>query len=221
MKILKPSKTPEHSKVTSQDHDEHNNYDDAECCPADWAPEDREEQLLLALSGDAEAAAFINQHRAAFPEAEGRLGNPGHHALEAIILQIAAGDSNLAAALRRQCAEYRRELLSPNPTRLEQMAIDTILVAWAYQHLIYRGAVGRVTMPPAQLQRSQREAQRSHEGALRCLDLVRNKLANSSLPSKQKTGAGVTAATAPSAVASPIARGASGTKRLTLKLKRK
>jgi hypothetical protein len=179
---VKQSKTREHSSsgVSIDAGERDDQYIGSEYSPAGWEPEDREERVLSALAGNSDAVAFINEHRSEFPEADGRLGNPGHHALEAVILQIAGGEGSLAKTLRQQCADYRRELLSENPTRLEQMAIDTVLVTWVYQHLVYQGAVGRVAMPPAQLQRAQREAQRSHEGALRCLELVRNKLASRS-----------------------------------------
>lgn len=73
--------------------------DEAGANPASWESQEREEQVLLALAGDADAAALINAHLEAFPEAEGRLGNPGHHALDAIIRKIAGSDMHIAEAL--------------------------------------------------------------------------------------------------------------------------
>lgn len=151
-------------------------YDEADVSPADWEAMEREEHVLLALGGDSEAAALINAHREAFPEAASRLGNPGHHALDTIIRQIADSDAHIAEALRRQCSAYRAELLAGSSDCLLAMAVDTVLVTWVYQHLVFQQAAGRTSTSPMQQQKAQREAQRSHEGALRCLELVKNKL---------------------------------------------
>jgi hypothetical protein len=144
--------------------------------PSKWDASEREEQVRLAVAGDPEATALVVRHRGVMPEADERVGNPAHQALESIILQIAGSDHLRAQVIREECARYRKELLSRSPHRLERMAVDTVLVTWAYLHFLYQGSSGRVPSPPATLLKLQGEAQRCHEGALRSLELVRNKL---------------------------------------------
>jgi hypothetical protein len=161
--------------------------------PATWEAAEREEHVQRAVAGDAEAAAFVLRYRQSIPEADERFGNPAHQALESIVGLTAGNDRARAQALRDECAKYRRELLSPTPQRLERMAVDTVLVSWAYVHYLYQGSPGRAPTPPVTLLKAQREAQRCYEGALRSLELVRNKLMPANRQSAQQASKAVSA----------------------------
>ena len=183
--------------------------------PRHWDAADREEHVQRAVAGDAAATEFVLRHRESFPEADERVGNPAHQALESIIRLIAGTDHARAQSIRDECERYRRELLSDEPHRLEYMAVDTVLVSWVYVHYLFQGSPGRPSMSPTNMLKSQREAQRCLDGALRSLELVRSKLTPAAKGKLVKTPA-----PNDKADLKPTAEKESGPKKVKLKIRR-
>ena len=209
--IQKQPTTKTHDKASSAASDGHED-------PRHWNVADREEQVQRAVAGDPEASEFVLRYRESFPEADERVGNPAHQALESIIRLIAGTDQARAQSIRDECERYRQELLSDEPHRLERMAVATVLVAWVYVHYLFQGSPGRTSMSPTNLLKSQREAQRCLDGALRSLELVRNKL--SPAANKKPIETPVPKSSTGQSDPKPTAENESGRKKVKLKIRR-
>ncbi|MFH1268484.1 MAG: hypothetical protein ABIK89_22405 [Planctomycetota bacterium] len=86
--------------------------------------------VKLANDGDEAALDHLRHILDENPQIWQRVGDLATHAEMALIQTIANGNKLLAESLTRKIAEMKEELAGPAPTRLEELAVQRIIVCW-------------------------------------------------------------------------------------------
>lgn len=178
--------------------------------------------VVRAKDGDPAAQKYLRHHADELSADFDRFGDPVELAMATLIARFSGEQPQLSGALRKQIVKLREDLLSPDPTSLEKMAADAVLVSWLHmQCLLSMRApeAGKSLVPSSQLVRAQREAQKCYEGALRSLELVRTKL-TPAVSAKSQTKPAPSAKAAESTADPGLADPEPGPKRLKFKLPR-
>jgi len=133
--------------------------------------------LIAAMRGDPSAAGVIETlfNGPAGPPLVEQLGNVGVKAQQAWVDVCSDRNPLVGEALRRKLDQLRRELEGPEPTPLERLLVERVLLCWLQVH--QADVWGAANAGPAEsAQRAQGHAQARYLAALRSLVTVRKLL---------------------------------------------
>jgi hypothetical protein len=114
-----------------------------------WTTQELNSTVRKAEKGDQEAMADITAllQRPGLPDV--LHGNPAREALRALLDAYAAGNPVIREAAGRKATELRAELAGPNPTPLEKLLVDNVLVTWPHLYRLEDVCARKDGMPLA------------------------------------------------------------------------
>ena len=148
--------------------------------PVAFPDRDRLKELARrANAGDSAAKvdlqAFLDQH----PQVWQKLGDLSSHVRQTAIRRIANGEHLSEVSIGRNVEFLRQDLAGPNPSRVEQIAVDVAVNAWLDLHAIhlkYAADAGN-NLPTAKYAILLRNsAQKRYDFAMKLLLLIREKM---------------------------------------------
>jgi hypothetical protein len=128
--------------------------------------------------GDQTALPLLRHHLDSHPEVWRHCGDLALLARELWLDLFAGTDLLVAESARRKLDEMRAELAGPNPTPLEALLVDRVLVCWLqaqYADASYAQTRGRDATPATmrELMKRQESAQKRYLASLKQLAVVR------------------------------------------------
>ena len=147
--------------------------------PVDRPPVvDLKDYVREANAGEPGAVDALRQFLREHPKVWQQVGDLTTQAVEARIQRITRGDSLLAESIRLQGEEFRKRLASPNPSVIERLAIDGVVLAWVEVHQAELAAQAEQNLPYQNLSRPlENAARRRFAAAMRLLVFVKEKTA--------------------------------------------
>lgn len=140
-----------------------------------------------ANAGDADSLNELRTLLDGHPEIWQKVGDLATHSEATLIALIAGNDKLLSESLARQVTQIRAEVFGPEPSRLERMAVDRLVVCWLQLQFSDRLAAqpGITLAMERHLRRWQDQAHRRYMAAVRSLMLVQRLIpAGGELPSR-------------------------------------
>ncbi len=134
------------------------------------------ELLELADSGDPTAMSVLRESMGQCPSMISTFGgNLAEVAVRSTIHAIAGESLVWKESIQRQLELMRKELAGPNPTPIERILVDRVVVCWLQvQHADHVAQAGDVTLPVGDyLQRRQDRSHRRFLSAVKMLATVR------------------------------------------------
>jgi hypothetical protein len=98
--------------------------------------EDANATIRKAEAGDPNALAILRKVFAQPGNADILGGNLAREALQVLAKSASGGNLVIQEAIEGKLVELRGELLGPNPTVLERLLVERILVAWCHLHTL-------------------------------------------------------------------------------------
>jgi hypothetical protein len=133
--------------------------------------------MVRAHEGDRSVLPAIRKQLDAHPELWREAGDLAIQSQNSLVVAMAGENDVAREALHRRLAGLRRELMGPNPTPLESLLIERILVCWLQVHhadATNLPSSGPMTVSQGEYYRRRLEgAQRRYLAAMRALAVVR------------------------------------------------
>lgn len=140
---------------------------------------DLKDLVREANSGEPGAVAALRQFLREHPKVWHQVGDLTSRTLEARIKRITRGNSLLAESIRLQIEEFRKRLASPEPSGVERLAIDGVVLAWVEVHQAELAAQVERNLPYQDLSRPlENAARRRFAAAMRLFVFVKGKMAD-------------------------------------------
>ncbi len=138
---------------------------------------DVKELIRRANAGDPEAVAAMRKYLREHPRVWQQTSDLTSRAMEARIRRIARDNTSLAESIRLRVEKFRKGLASSEPTVVESMAIDGVVLAWMELHQVDLAAQVERNVPYQDLSRPlEKAAWQRFTSAMRLLIFVREKL---------------------------------------------
>lgn len=162
-----------------------------------------------ANAGDARARKVMRIYLDSHPEVWTKLGNLAGYAETALIEAASGGEWLVSEAIRKEAARMRHELAGPEPTPLERIAVERIVMTWLQlQHTQIRFTKSQRDLGWAKYWLRRLEvADKLHRSAIAALTLIKDLLPTQnftnrpplvdSTPSETLDGAAAKATTLP------------------------
>lgn len=140
-----------------------------------------------ANAGDARARKVMRIYLDSHPEVWTRFGNLAGYAETALIEAASGGEWLVSEAIRKEAARMRQELAGPEPTPLERIAVERIVMTWLQlQHTQIRFAESQNDLGWAKYWLRRLEvADKLYHSATAALALIRNLLPTQSYANKR------------------------------------